>query len=83
MQRVEAMAAVCNRHGVDLATAAVQFPLAHPLVTAAIPGATRPEYVTGNVERLQTHIPAALWTELKADGLLRPDAPVPGKYMDK
>ena len=77
MQRVEAMAAVCNRHGVDLATAAVQFPLAHPLVTAAIPGATRPEYVTANVQRLQTPIPAALWTELKSEGLLRADAPTP------
>ena len=77
MQRVQAMAAVCKKHGVDLATAAVQFPLAHPLVTAAIPGATRPEYVTGNVGRLQTHIPPDLWADLRSEGLLRPDAPVP------
>ncbi len=78
LQRVQAMEAVCRRHGVDLATAAVQFPLAHPLVAAAIPGATRPEYVTGNVQRLQTPVPADLWAELKSEGLLRPDAPVPG-----
>ena len=78
VQRVQAMAAVCNRHGVDLATAALQFPLAHPLVTAIIPGATRPEFVTGNAKRLQTPIPADLWSDLKSDGLLRPDAPVPG-----
>ena len=78
LQRVLAMEAVCGRHGVDLATAAVQFPLAHPLVAAAIPGATRPEYVTGNVQRLQTPVPADLWAELKAEGLLRADAPVPG-----
>ena len=77
LQRVRAMAAVCARHGVDLATAAVQFPLAHPLVAAAIPGAARPEYVTGNVQRLQDPVPADLWAELKAEGLLRPDAPVP------
>ena len=77
-RRVQAMAAVCARHGVDLATAALQFPLAHPLVTAAIPGAARPEYVTGNVQRLQTPIPADLWSELKSEGLLRLDAPVPG-----
>ena len=78
VQRVQAMAAVCNRHGVDLTTAALQFPLAHPLVTAAIPGAARPDYVTGNVQRRQTPIPADLWAELKSGGLLRPDAPVPG-----
>ena len=79
LQRVQAIAAVCSRHGIDLATAALQFPLAHPLVTAAIPGATRPEYVTGNVGRLQTPIPADLWAELKSEALLRPDAPVPGR----
>ena len=78
VQRVAAMAAVCSRHGVDLATAALQFPLAHPLVVAAIPGATRPEYVTGNVQRLQSPTPAALWAELKSAGLLRADCPVPG-----
>ena len=77
LQRVHSIEAVCGRHGVDLATAAVQFPFAHPLVAAAIPGATRPEYVTGNVQRLQTPVPADLWAELKTEGLLRPDAPVP------
>ena len=78
LRRVQAMEAVCGRHGVDLATAAVQFPLAHPLVAAAIPGATRPEYVTGNLQRLQTPVPADLWAELKTERLLRADAPVPG-----
>lgn len=77
LRRVRSMAAICNRHGVDLATAALQFPLAHPLVVTAIPGAVRPEYVTANVQRLRTPIPAALWAELKAAGLLRADAPVP------
>ena len=77
VRRVRSMAAVCARHGVDLATAALQFPLAHPLVTAVIPGAARPEYVTANVRKLQTPIPAELWAELKAEGLLRADAPVP------
>ena len=78
LQWVRAMEAVCHRYGVDLATAAVQFLLAHPLVAAAIPGATCLEYVTGNVQRLQTPVPADLWAELKSEGLLRPDAPVPG-----
>ena len=72
LQRVQAMEAVCRRRGVDLATAAVQFPLAHPLVAAAFPGTNRLKYVTGNVQRLQTPVPADLRAELKAEGLLRP-----------
>ena len=43
LDRVRSMAAVCERHGADLATAALQFPLAHPLVVGAVPGATRAE----------------------------------------
>src|SRR5260370_1264253 len=39
MQKVAKMEAVCKRHGVPLAAAAVQFPLGHPIVAAGIPGA--------------------------------------------
>ena len=77
LDRVRSMAAVCERHGADLATAALQFPLAHPLVVGAVPGATRAEYVRSNVERLQTRLPPQLWSDLKDDGLIRSDAPTP------
>ena len=78
VDRVGRLRAVCARHDVPLGAAALQFPLGHPLVASVIPGAVRPEQVRENVERLATPIPAALWEELKAEGLLRADAPVPG-----
>ncbi len=37
--------AICGRHGVTLAAAALQFPLHHPVVASVIPGAARPEEV--------------------------------------
>jgi D-threo-aldose 1-dehydrogenase len=77
VERVERLRAVCGRHGVPLGAAALRFPLGHPLVASVIPGAVRPEQVRENAERLATPIPASLWEELKAEGLLRPDAPVP------
>jgi D-threo-aldose 1-dehydrogenase len=77
VERVERLRAVCERHGVPLGAAALRFPLGHPLVASVIPGAVRPEQVRENVERLETPIPASLWEELKAEGLVRPDAPVP------
>ena len=76
--RVDRLRAVCARHHVPLGAAALQFPLGHPLVASVIPGAVRPEHVRENVERLATPIPASLWEELKTEGLLRADAPVPG-----
>lgn len=69
--------AACQRHGVPLPAAALQFPLAHPAVASVIPGPITPEQVGQNLAGIAHPIPAALWRELKADGLVRQDAPTP------
>jgi D-threo-aldose 1-dehydrogenase len=75
--RVGRIQAVCERHGVPLAAAALQFPLGHPSVASVIPGARNASQVERNLEVFRVDIPAALWDELKHEGLLRADAPVP------
>ena len=77
MEKTRRIEAVCQRHNTPLAAAAMQFPLAHPIVAAIIPGALEPGHVQSNVERLGHEIPGDLWAELKAEGLLREDAPTP------
>jgi D-threo-aldose 1-dehydrogenase len=77
LEKTRKILAVCERHGVPLAAAALQFPLGHPAVAAVIPGAVAPAEAVRNVATLRTEIPADLWDELKREGLLRPDAPVP------
>lgn len=77
LERVRRVEAICARHSVPLAAAALQFPLGHPSVAAVIPGAFRPEQVERNVASFRHPIPADLWAELKHEGLLRADAPVP------
>lgn len=69
--------AVCERHGASLAAAALKFPLAHPAVVAIIPGGAKPEEVTSNLGYFGEKVPAAVWAELKAEGLIDADAPVP------
>ncbi len=76
-QRARRLGEVCARHGVPLAAAALQFPLAHPVVAAVIPGPRSAEEFEMNVTLMQTPIPPALWAELRAEGLLHPSAPVP------
>jgi D-threo-aldose 1-dehydrogenase len=76
--RVDAIRAVCDRHGVQLAAAALQFPLAHPAVAAIIPGPRNPDEFRFNLELLRHPIPAGLWRDLREAGLLHPDAPTPG-----
>lgn len=77
MARVARIEAVCRRHGVPLAAAALQFPLAHPAVRSVIPGARSADEVRQNLALLRVPIPAALWDDLRAAGLLRADAPTP------
>jgi D-threo-aldose 1-dehydrogenase len=43
-----------------------------------VAGAVKPEEVERNRTLITTPIPPDLWAELKRDGLLRRDAPVPG-----
>jgi D-threo-aldose 1-dehydrogenase len=75
--RVNAIEAVCDSHRVPLAAAALQFPLAHPAVAAVIPGPRNVEEFHANVRLLRYPIPAALWSDLRAAGLLHPHAPTP------
>jgi D-threo-aldose 1-dehydrogenase len=77
VSKVAAMREVCERHGVSLAAAALRFPLGHPAVAAVIPGALTADQVRENVARFSVEIPSEVWVELKAEGLLRSDAPVP------
>ena len=53
------------------------FPYGHPAVATVIPGGRTRAKVEQNVVLLQVAIPADLWRELKAEGLMRHDAPCP------
>jgi len=76
-QRVSAIERVCAAHGVALAHAALSFVLAHPAVSSVVLGAASPDEVRRNVAAFVRPVPAALWRDLKAERLLRGDAPVP------
>jgi D-threo-aldose 1-dehydrogenase len=75
--RARRIAAVCGRHGVTLPAAALAFPLAHPAVASVCVGARSATQVERNAALVAARIPAGLWAELRAEGLLREDAPAP------
>ena len=77
MEKTCRIASVCKNHGVSLRSAAMQFPLAHPIVAAIIPGSIKPEYLPTNRDDFIREIPSGLWDELRKDGLIREDAPTP------
>jgi D-threo-aldose 1-dehydrogenase len=79
LDRARGLQSVARRHGVSLKAAASQFALAHPAVTAIIPGTRVSDRVSENLQLLEEKIPREFWAELKAESLLRQDAPVPGE----
>jgi D-threo-aldose 1-dehydrogenase len=63
---------------VPLKAAAIQFPLAHPVVASLVAGVGRIDHLDEYPLLMQQVIPADLWAELRSEGLLAQDAPVPG-----
>ena len=75
--RVRGIEAVADRHGVRLPAAALQFVLAHPSVASVIPGLGSAARVGQTMDLYRAAIPADFWAELRHEGLLRADAPIP------
>ena len=74
-RRLDGLVAASRRHGVSLASAALQFPLAHPAVASVVVGNRSAAELDRNAGALREPIPADFWQELKALGLIPADAP--------
>jgi D-threo-aldose 1-dehydrogenase len=77
LAKVERIKALAQRHRVPIKAAALQFSLAHPASAAVIPGASRPERIAEDHAALTATIPGDFWRELRAQGLVAADAPLP------
>ncbi len=77
LEKVARLEAVASRHGVPLKAAALQFPLAHPAVASVIPGSRAAAEVEENVRLFSHPIPAGFWSELRAEGLVPEETPLP------
>ncbi|MBP0492431.1 aldo/keto reductase [Pararoseomonas indoligenes] len=77
VQARDRLAAIAQRHGVDLRAAALQFCAAHPVVASVIPGTKKPERVRENLELMRQPIPSDFWAELKREKVLPENAPTP------
>jgi len=76
-ERVRRLQQICKSFKVKLPEAALRFPLGHPTIVSVIAGAQRASEAQRNATMMTAKIPPALWRALKAEGLIRDDAPVP------
>ncbi len=77
MDKVRKIEAVCRDYGVPLPAAALQFVVAHPAIPSFIAGTRTVAQLQQNLDWFSHPIPAGFWSDLKAQGLLREDAPTP------
>ena len=77
VDKAQRLDAACRRHGVSLKAAAIQFPLGHPAVVSVLSGARSVSELEENVAAFREELPAALWKDLRAEGLLGEGVPTP------
>lgn len=77
IERAKRLASICARYDVALRDAAIRFPLAHPAITSLVTGVRSIQHLEEYPAAMATSIPDDLWVELKDEGLIRSDAPVP------
>ncbi|WP_396667236.1 aldo/keto reductase [Microbacterium sp. R86528] len=70
LARTNAVADICERHGVTLPEAAIAYVFRHPTVVSVVLGARGERQVQSNIERAATEIPDAVWRELADAGLI-------------
>jgi len=66
LDAVRAMAEICERYGVPLRAAALQFSMRDPRITATVVGVSDPARVDETVALAALEIPDAMWAELAA-----------------
>ena len=69
---------VCDKHGVPLKAAALQFVFGHPAVASVVPGTRSPSHQLENLNMISYNIHSSLWDELREEGLIDQEAPTLG-----
>ena len=77
LDRLASLEALCARHRVPLAAAALQFGLAPPAVASVLPGVAGAARVSETKVLATMSIPPAFWVDLTASGLLAAGIPLP------
>lgn len=73
---------ICEQHGVPAQAAALHFPLLHPAVVSVVNGMSSARRVEQTLAWFDCDTPEDVWSALKAEGLVRSDAPTGDHHAD-
>jgi len=71
IERAKQLRAVCQRHDVELARAALAFPIRESAVATVLLGARNDHELQQSLSMIAAGVPDALWDELHEEGLIR------------
>ena len=77
VDRTYQLKSICDRHAIRLASAALQFAMAHPAVASVVVGLRNSKESEDSINWTNAELPCGLWADLKDEGLIPADAPVP------
>jgi D-threo-aldose 1-dehydrogenase len=80
LARARELSAICARHGVPLAAAALQFSMRDPRITSTIVGMSRPERIAQTIAFATHPIPAEVWAEIDTLPPLPADDPETNRW---
>jgi D-threo-aldose 1-dehydrogenase len=66
IERAQAYEAICQRYGIPLGAAALQFSMHDPRIDVTIVGMSKPERIDQTIRLAETDIPDAAWDEIMA-----------------
>src|SRR5215470_14487692 len=77
LAKVARIKALTDRYKIPIKAAALHFSLAHPASVVIIPGASKPDRIAEDIAALKVKVPDDFWHELRKQGLVAPNAPLP------
>ena len=78
IERAIQIEAICDRYGIPLAAAALQFSMRDPRITVTIAGMSKPERIQHAIDLASIDIPNEVWQEIESLG--PPDETDPATY---
>jgi len=70
--RTARIASICERHGVPMAAAALQYVLSNPAITTVLLGPRSVSELDANLAAAECPVPAELWVDLAREGVAEP-----------
>jgi D-threo-aldose 1-dehydrogenase len=77
LERTTRIARICERHGVPIGAAALQFVLANPAIRTVLIGPRSVAELDANLAAIEIAIPAAMWSDLVDAGIIAHDCATP------